>query len=609
SFLNASAGQTNYYFQLVSSNSAGASTSAIVRVALFQDITPPAINCGQNENLECGLGWDFTVPIVTDDCSSGGITLTAFSTGTNFTCGLHSFVATRVWRASDFSGNVSWCTQVVTVVDHTPPTVTACPPDAAFSCLGDIPAPNTALVTATDPCNNSTPVVTHFSDVTNGVCPKTVTRTYRVTDACLNVATCVQVFTVNDPTPPSITCPANVAVQCFGNIPAPDIAGAIATDNCSGVVKSFVGDSYSTNTCVITVTRTYKATDACNNEASCTQIITVHDTTPPLIVCSADEVVQCGASWNFTAPGISDNCDPNPVLSIVSTSTNATCGTNYVAKRVWQLLDACNNSSLCTQSVSVVDTIAPAITHCATNRAMAAGMNDFAPVPDMRPEITATDCGVTFVVAQSPAPGTSVPLGQTIVTLFVSDACNNTNTCTAIFTVFSDNAPPSATDKGGVTTVNVAFSITVAKLLGGASDPEGDPLTVTSVSATSTNGGSVVLSPTRATYTPLPGFTGVDRFTFTIRDNHANTASAIVEVLVASGNLPSQNQMSVTILTGGVLVRFAGIPGFNYSVQRAAAVNGPWSALATRVAPLHGIIEYLDASPLSGSAFYRTALP
>ena len=202
-----------------------------------------------------------------------------------------------------------------------------------------------------------------------------------------------------------------------------------------------------------------------------------------------------------------------------------------------------------------------------------------------------------------------MPVGITNITLLVSDPCHNTNTCISVLTVFTTNAPPVALNKGGATSTTIPFTISKTKLLLGATDPEGDPLTVVSVSATSTNGGAVVLGSTLATYTPLPGFTGVDRFTYTIGDGHGNLASAIVEVLVASGNLPSLNQMAVDTVPGGVRVRFAGIPGFNYQIQRATAVNGPWTTLTTQAAPLHGIIEYLDTNPPGGSAFYRTAKP
>ena len=32
------------------------------------DTTPPQINCGQNETLDCDLAWDFTVPIISVSC-------------------------------------------------------------------------------------------------------------------------------------------------------------------------------------------------------------------------------------------------------------------------------------------------------------------------------------------------------------------------------------------------------------------------------------------------------------------------------------------------------------------------------------------------------------
>ena len=87
------------------------------------------------------------------------------------------------------------------------------------------------------------------------------------------------------------------------------------------------------------------------------------------------------------------------------------------------------------------------------------------------------------------------------------------------------------------------------------------------------------------------------------------SATAQVVVLVVSGSLPGANQVSLTPVGSGYRLRFAGIPGRSYDVQRAPAVDGPWATLATLVAPLHGIIEYLDANPPPGAAFYRTVAP
>ena len=55
----------------------------------------------------------------------------------------------------------------------------------------------------------------------------------------------------------------------------------------------------------------------------------------------------------------------------------------------------------------------------------------------------------------------------------------------------------------------------------------------------------------------------------------------------------------------GVRLRFPGVPGSSYTIERAPAVTGPWSILATSTAPASGLIEYSDSNPLIDSAFYR----
>jgi hypothetical protein len=172
------------------------------------------------------------------------------------------------------------------------------------------------------------------------------------------------------------------------------------------------------------------------------------------------------------------------------------------------------------------------------------------------------------------------------------------------------NRLPIAGDNGASTTQNTPVGIFLAKLLINDSDADGDPISVVSVSAMSTNGGAVTLTSSNVIYAPVMGFAGTDRFSYTIGDGRGGTATAQVEVLVASGNLPSANKVSLELLAGGsVRVRFAGIPGHNYLVQRATDVEGPWTTAATLTAPLHGLIEYVDASPPQPTAFYRTTVP
>lgn len=176
------------------------------------------------------------------------------------------------------------------------------------------------------------------------------------------------------------------------------------------------------------------------------------------------------------------------------------------------------------------------------------------------------------------------------------------------FSITVTNCSPVAQDDGGATGMGLAMVIAKSKLLRNDSDPENDPLSVTGVSATSTNGGSVTIEASTVTYTPLPGFSGLDRFTYTVSDGRTTDTGEVV-VLVVDGAVPSQNQVAIITTPNGVLVRFAGIPGRTYVIERAPSVSGPWSSLTTIVAPIHGIMEYEDTSPLLPSSFYRTVVP
>ena len=60
---------------------------------------------------------------------------------------------------------------------------------------------------------------------------------------------------------------------------------------------------------------------------------------------------------------------------------------------------------------------------------------------------------------------------------------------------------------------------------------------------------------------------------------------------------------------GGYILRFSGVPGSDYRLQRAASVTGPWSDLATNTAPASGLIEYHETTPPPGKSFYRSVHP
>ena len=86
------------------------------------------------------------------------------------------------------------------------------------------------------------------STPTIGDCPTTITRTWTASDACGNSASCNQSIPIDDATPPSITCPANVTIECDESTVPSNTATAGAADTCSSVSVTY-SDSVAPGTC------------------------------------------------------------------------------------------------------------------------------------------------------------------------------------------------------------------------------------------------------------------------------------------------------------------------------------------------------------------------
>jgi hypothetical protein len=67
--------------------------------------------------------------------------------------------------------------------------------------------------------------------------------------------------------------------------------------------------------------------------------------------------------------------------------------------------------------------------------------------------------------------------------------------------------------------------------------------------------------------------------------------------------------IKVWVVFGEVHLRFTGIPGRIYYVERAHSVTGPWpDRLAAITMPLDGVVEFVDTTGLiSPKSFYRTS--
>ena len=244
--------------------------------------------------------------------------------------------------------------------DTTDPVLAGVPADVTVEC-DDIP--EVATPTATDNCDLEVDI--EYSEVrTDGNCPDnyTLTRTWVATDNCGNSTTGTQVITVQDTTDPVLAgVPSDLTVECDA-IPAP--AEPTATDNCDVDVDIVYSELRTDGNCPdnYTLTRTWVATDNCGNSTTGTQIITVQDTTDPVLAgVPADVTIECDNIPDAATPTATDNCDAEVDIVYTEVRTDGNCPDNYTLTRTWVATDNCGNSTMGTQVITVQDTTDPAL--------------------------------------------------------------------------------------------------------------------------------------------------------------------------------------------------------------------------------------------------------
>ncbi len=332
---------------------------------------------------------------------------------------------TNTWNFTDACGvTIADFVQTITVTDTTPPTASN-PATLQVACSSNIPAPDTSVVTdAADNC--SVPVVTFVSESSNNqTCPETITRTYRVADACGNAITVTQLLIINDDVVPTASDPATITVQCVDDIPLPDISVVTdAADNCSTPVVAFVSDVSDNQSCPETITRTYSVTDACGNAINVNQLIVVHDDIPPVANNPAPLSVSCVDDIPEYDTGVveaSDNCSLPIVTFVSDVSDNQSCPETIT--RTYSVTDACDNTIFVTQLIIVNDEVAPT---ASTPAPIQVQCVDDVPAPNVHVIADASDnCSVplvTFVGETTNNGGCPETITRTYR---VTDACDN----------------------------------------------------------------------------------------------------------------------------------------------------------------------------------------
>jgi hypothetical protein len=298
-----------------------------------------------------------------------------------------SIVITRTWSLVDNCGNAAADqVQTITVEDNMLPTFTApanitiykdaaCAYDASVAFTGDV-------INEADNCGVGQASYVDAVDNTNA-CSIVITRTWSLVDNCGNAAANqVQTITVDDNMLPTFTAPAitvNLDATGVASIVPADIDGG-SSDNCGFTLSASQLNFDCTDVGPNTVTLT--VTDNCGNVATCNATVTVVDVTAPAITCPADQDLFIGAGCQVLVPDYSAQLTATDACGIATIVQSPAAGTVYTGADAgphtitFTVTDVNGNPSICSFTVTVVDTEAFTITNVTSTNVVCNGDND-----------------------------------------------------------------------------------------------------------------------------------------------------------------------------------------------------------------------------------------
>ena len=305
------------------------------------------------------------------------------------------------------------CNGTLSAGDTTPPVVTV-PADITVDAgaSGDVVVNYTA--SATDAGSSIAVSCSPASGSTFPVGPTLVTCS--ATDASGNSSYATFVVTVRDVTGPVLTIPADITVEATGPDGAVVAFSATATDIQGPVFPSCLpqsGDTFPLGTTTVTCV----GTDTSGNTSSGSFLVTVKDTTAPVLTVPVDGTVPetgpYGAVVAFTTSA-TDASGPVDVSCLPESGSTFALGTTTVTCTA---SDPSGNTTFATFHVTVSDMTAPVLT-----------LPTDITVPETGPSgavvtftATASDDSGPVAVSCLPGSGDTFAVGTTIVECLASD--------------------------------------------------------------------------------------------------------------------------------------------------------------------------------------------
>ncbi len=525
----------------------GGNTDNCVAVVTVHDTIAPTMVC---QNIDAYLDASGNVSITgtmldggsSDNCGTGSLTFS--SSVASFDCS-NLGPQTVSLTVTDASGNSSICSAIVTVQDTITPTLACSAASINIDNNGWAIISASAIASWSDNCASG---ITTWTSTDSVQVVGDTTITVYVQDIAGNIDSCSTTVHVTDTNPPVANC-QNVTIYLDANgnasIVAADIDGG-STDN--GTIVSLVAsqtafdcNDLGANNVTLTVT------DDGGNTDNCMAVVTVLDTIAPGVVCQNINA-YLDASGNVTITGTmldggsSDNCGTNSLTFSASTASFscADLGPQTVSLTV---TDASGNSSICSATVTVQDTITPTLACSAAS--INIDNNGWAIISANAIATWSDNCasGITAWVSTDSVQ----VVGDTTITVYVQDIAGNIDSCSAVVTI-TDTNPPVANCQNVTIYLDASgnASIVAADIDGGSTD----------------NGTIVSLVASQTAFDC--GDLGANNVTLTVTDDGGNTDNCVAVVTVHDTIAPTmvcQNINAYLDASGNVTITGAMLDG------------------------------------------------
>ena len=393
---------------------------------IVEDKIDPTIICS-NSIIGCEDPLP-AAPTAMDACGPATVSLISEVVVDNGCSGPYKETITRIWEATDGSGNTATCTEVISRERATLADILF-PANATINCDEDPNAvdPVTGLFLTGVPtgtgCSN---IIIDHTDQNVPVCSGTykIFRTWTAVDWCAsnsnNTVSILQVINVMDSTPPVVTNPGTLSFgttsnSCSGSVFLPPLT---VTDDCSNVNPgefflngNLIPNGILSNVPLGTTTIDYSVSDDCGNVATGSFQVTVTDNVTPVAICDQFTTVSLGNNGFASVPAavfddgsfdncgitsmsvrrMTDACNTPPDLTFKPYAEFCCADVGNTIMVEFRIEDAAGNFNSCMVQIEVEDNTPPSVV-CPSDKTLDCSV-DFTDLGITGSAVASSDCG------------------------------------------------------------------------------------------------------------------------------------------------------------------------------------------------------------------------